>query len=138
MKLCTLKHLPHSFHMVRTQIVHYNDVSRTQRGNQSVFQVIDKLYTGRTARICNSRSASVKPQRRKNGRCFGCVQRRVVLDTRFSNPAPIQAGHVRVYAAFVQENQMVDVTLAFVFFPFRPFRLYIEDAPAHWRVQTFS
>ena len=62
-----------SFHMVRTQIVHHDDVARTKSWNQSLFQILDKAFSCRSALVSYKGVLSIKTNRRKHSRCLRCI-----------------------------------------------------------------
>jgi len=69
-----IQNLPDSFYMVRTHIVHYNDITRTEGRQQYFFQLLDKTFPCCSALIGCKCFLTVKTNRGKYSRSLGRIQ----------------------------------------------------------------
>ena len=73
-----LQNLPNCFHMVRTHIVHYYDVTRLKSWKQNLFQILDKTFSRCPALIGCKRLLPIQTNGRQDSRCLLCIQRGVI------------------------------------------------------------
>ena len=114
--------------MVRTHIIHDDNITFMQSGYQHFFKIIDKTISGSSSLIGCVSSFAVQSYGGKYCRVGGSIFRRIVDDTLFSNSTTIMSGHINIYTAFIKKNQFFCIYMRYFGVPILPFRHYIGHA----------
>ena len=122
--------------MMRTHIIHYNDICFRQRWQKRRAQIFRKTFCCRSTLIDCICSLSGNADRRQNSTIGRRIDRSAVNCSFFFPGTGIMPCYICVDSAFIKKYQAVCGVLRYKLLPIFPFLLYIGDAPVPKHAET--
>ena len=120
--------------MMGAEIIHNDDVTGMQGWDKAILQKFQESIAGGSAFIGDRNRTPVQSHRGKDGCCYGRIQRCVVYAACSFKRSSIEARHIRVDPALIQEYETIRRHFWQFLQPLFPFRRHIGDAHARLRV----